>query len=193
MASNEENIRTWLKQAKNLALNLVKRVAVKGDLCPTSFCGKDPENRAALEKELIKVNDQIHEQIESMRQAEAQTGVGVTNLLDEHAKSDSLFCAAVLLVLSRVSNALDTETRDISHLCQNCDPCAPETLEIRDAFRAGGVLRGHVRITSPDTNIDYWSVQLHEASLNAVFNRESTPEEIALTVLPRELFHTRRM
>jgi hypothetical protein len=191
MPSNEENIRIWLKQARNLAILLVKRVELYHELCPKS--GIDAEDRAALEKRLININDEIRQHCDAMRRAEEETKVGVKNILGEKTNVNPLFCAASMLVLSRISSAVENENRDIGLICQTCDPCEPGSLDIRDAFRSNGCLREHVRITVGDYNIDEWRVQLHEISLNAVLNRPSTQEETLLKVLPKELMQSRRI
>ena len=194
MPSNDENIRSWLRQARNLSILLFKRVALHNDNCPINSSGMDEDSRNTLEMNLLNIGEEIRQHCNAMRLAETQTGVGIINLLGDKSKNDYLYSSAVLLVLSRISPSVDQETRDIGRICQACTPCSPGSLEIRDSFRANfGVLRPHVYIKYPDRNIDDWQVQMHETSLNLVFHRESTTEEIALQVLPKELFLTRRM
>jgi hypothetical protein len=190
MVTNEENVRIWLRQAKALSILLVKRVELYHELCPKS--GINDDDRAALEKRLININDEIRQHCDAMRRAEEETEVGVKNILGEKVKVNPLFCAASMLVLSRISSAVENENRDIGLLCQTCDPCEPGSLEVRDAFRSSGCLREHVRINVGDYNIDEWRVQLHEVSLNACLNRPSTQEETLLKVLPKELMQSRR-
>jgi hypothetical protein len=61
MVTNEEHVRIWLRQSRALAILLVKRVEMYQDLCPKISHGMNPDDRAALEKSLININEEIRQ------------------------------------------------------------------------------------------------------------------------------------
>ena len=165
----------WLRQGKELVLCAMKRLKIQRDLCPLM---SDESERKKLLPKLAELNAEIDRRCESMRKLEtAHFGCGA--ILGADCHKNALYVACLLLVFSRMNDAVDCECHLVSHIVQLVGPDPCDALIVRDAFRTTGMLFPHVSLTEASA-LDRSHAEISEVAFNSVLGRRSTEHEVFL-------------
>ena len=98
----------WLRQGKELVLAAMKRLKIQRNLCPLM---SDESERKKLLPKLAELNAEIDQRCKSMRNLET-TQFGCTAILGADCQQNALYVACLLLVFSRMNDAVDRGKRD---------------------------------------------------------------------------------
>ena len=162
----------WLRQGKELVLCAMKRLKIQRDLCPLM---SDESERKKLLPKLAELNVDIDWRCESMRKLETAQ-FGCKAILGADCHQNALCLACLLLVFSRINDAVDCECHLVSHIVQLVGPDPCDALIVRDAFRTTGILYPNVSLTEASA-LDRCHAEISEVAFNKVFGRRSTEHE----------------
>jgi hypothetical protein len=185
----------FLKASKALCLSLGQRQSISSRLCPfNSYPEEDEEKRKQLAA-LAEIDKNITTQIKALRELEAQNkNIGVSRLIGSHSQNDGLYCAVLLMALSRLNESLHREVRDVAGLLSLATQDVVETHLLRGCFRTtNGLLRQFVHIIdNEEPNVDQLRFEMSDLSYATVVGSRPTESEVAHSILGRERYPVHR-
>ena len=174
--------RKWLNLSKSICQILARRESLYQGLCDA--IPLEPDERDDLLEKVARESKEITKLCGKTRDIElaCPVPVGIKAAFGKTVIPDHIRCALIVMVMSRLSEDLASDTKRVCSLVSLCAGRDPETaLEVRDAFQFGGLLRKVSMVKLSNSKVvDCHEAMLRESALNRILGNEPTSETLAL-------------